>query len=423
VSPVAVSPVAVSPAAVAPALPVAVMARPVAPTTPTAAHMPRPGGTRPRPPAAIGSAPAPVGVPPSVPAVPLASPRGTTEPFFGHANPELNALYADVLVMEAQKNGPLPQAVKCLSGDQMTMNELHDICELPETQPHPMHRFNVAPTTAKAHRRIIRWLMKHVPRSDASLDVAIPRAVMHMAATLGWLPTSLLTKLNTIHGALSALFLYREKQVHIAMGRCPSWKATIKTVQHLKPIHQPNQPKAATEAQVMEAIAKEPRPEVRAGLEVGYLTAARGGDIRQVLAKDINFPPVTEKQPTATMLVTFRRGKTASRDQYVVGAPLPSPETLAFIRARQLEGSWAFPGLDGKSLLTALRRVHSSLEQRSLRRGRLQHLAGQGWTDAQLIEVSRHASIPMLRRYLDMGVVSATTRETAVRAATSSASS
>ena len=122
------------------------------------------------------------------------------------------------------------------------------------------------------------------------------------------------------------------------------------------------------------------------------------------------------------MVVTFRRGKTAKRDQYSVGAPLPSQGTRDFLLQRQKEGSWAFPGMLGKDLMVALRRVDPLLEQRSLRRGRLQHLAHKGWSDDQLIEVSRHASIPMLRRYLDMGVVSATTRMTAERAAMGSAS-
>jgi len=352
-------------------------------------------------------------------AAPLSATATPFAPIHGTGIAELDSMYEDLLL---PKNAVLPQSVLRRSGDQITARELVLICSEREKEPHPMHRFNTAASTAKAHKRTLRWIAANLPPTDETVDSALPECIFKKGAAANWLPSSLITRLCATLGALTAIFLYRPQQIYISLGCCPAWRAALKSAQRMKPLQQPNQPKAATEEEILDAMAKEPRPEVRAGIEIGFLAAARGGDIRQVLANDIKFPPVSPSEPTPTMIVTFRRGKTAQKEQYAVGVPLPSQETVDFIKARQLERSWAFPGLQGKDLMVALRRANPRLEQRSLRRGRLQHLANRGWTDAQLIELSRHASIPMLRRYLDMGVVSATTRETAVRAATASTS-
>ena len=203
------------------------------------------------------------------------------------------------------------------------------------------------------------------------------------------------------------------------MARCPRWMAQLSTVAHLKPLEQPNQPMAITREQLTLAMEREPSPVIRAALEIGWLAAARGSDVRQLLIKDFLF-----NSDTKTISLTFRRGKTTKSGQYAVGIPFPSQETLDFLKARQAEGSWAFPTLKGEHLKLALRRVNPFLEQRSLRRGRLQHLSTtESWSDEELIKLSCHASIPMLRRYLDMGTVSATTLATAVHAARTSATS
>lgn len=382
----------------------------VAPTLPAPAATPAPSTG----PAAAGNVSRPAAAP-----APAGSSAPAVNTHYGTGCPEIDTIYAD---LHLAKNAPLPQKLRKVSGEEMSATQLLAICGKPEAATHPMHRFHLAPSTVKSHKRVLRWLKTNLPESHTSIDVAIPAAVAQIAKDKHWAPSSWLTHLNNIHGALSALFLYRGDQVHVSMTGCPNWRASIRTVQHLKPLVKPNQPKAAKEEQIFEAMRLEPRPEVRAAIEVGWLLAARGGDVRQLLATDFKICEESGGTP-ATMAVTFRRGKTAKKDQYTVGAPLPSAETLAFIMEQQEAKSWAFPGLVGKDLMLALRRADQRLEQRSLRRGRLQHLAARGWSDAQLMELSRHATIQMLRRYLDMGVVSATTRETAVRAAMAPASS
>eukprot|EP00744_Colponema_vietnamica_P026995 GILI01040281.1.p2 GENE.GILI01040281.1~~GILI01040281.1.p2 ORF type:complete len:172 (-),score=28.86 GILI01040281.1:618-1133(-) len=161
----------------------------------------------------------------------------------------------------------------------------------------------------------------------------------------------------------------------------------------------------------MKAIQEESREEVKAAVEIAWLTAGRGNDVRYLLAKDLQL------SDNNLMTITFRQGKTASHKAYTVGVPHASQQTTDFLNRMKRNNSWAFPGVKGEDIKNALRRADPRLEQRSLRRGRLQYLSAKGATDAELKELSQHADIAMLRRYLDMGVVSATTRATAALAA------
>ena len=354
--------------------------------------------------------------PPELPATP---PVEIIDP--AQQSPEIASLYRAYI---ETKNGSTPGNLQRLSGETTTASQLLTYLVQPEIRDiAPSYRHHLAPSTIKQQQRTLRWLLKHLPPSEECLDVAIPQAVGRMAAARCWAPTTWHTRLLNIQGALVALFIYRAVQTSIALARCPRWNSSLRTVVHLKPLYHPAQPLALSKDQIEQAIALEPLPMVKAALELAWLSAARGGDIRQILAKDIHVTNSTQHQ-MGSIAMTIRRGKTAKKEQYTVGIPLPSPPTLDFLNERKRDGSWAFPGLTGDQLRAALRRVHPKLEQRSLRRGRLQHLSRhENWSDLQLLELSRHASVAMLRRYLDMGVVSATTRETALRAGPTTASS
>jgi hypothetical protein len=54
-------------------------------------------------------------------------------------------------------------------------------------------------------------------------------------------------------------------------------------------------------------------------------------------------------------------------------------------------------------MLFAIRRAGSDLNMRAMRRGSLQTLAQAGHTAEQLLAFSGHASVEMLKRYLDWG--------------------
>ena len=109
-----------------------------------------------------------------------------------------------------------------------------------------------------------------------------------------WKASSLHNKLVTIQGALAILFIYRSTQISMVLARCQRWSACVTSVAHLMPLGQPNQPMPITEDQLMMAVSLEPRPIVKAALEMGWLAAARGADIRRVLAMEILFQPATK---------------------------------------------------------------------------------------------------------------------------------
>lgn len=332
-------------------------------------------------------------------------------------SPELTALYK---AFHASKNESSPgTALSKVSGDSMTASQLLELLQQEQVSKiAPCYRHLLAWSTSRRHLRTLRWLQENLAPSSVPLDIAIPACVWAQASARCWKAASWHNKLVTIQGALALIFIYRESQTTVIMARCQRWMAHVQSISNLMPLDQPQQPLAITNEQVGLALQQEPRLVVRAALELAWLAAARGSDIRQVLANDITVQPATK-----TLSITFRRGKTTKRSQYAVGIPFPSLETLDFILARQKESTWAFPGLKGEDLKLAVRRAHPELEQRSLRRGRLQHLSlHEGWSDEQLRELSCHASVQMLRRYLDMGVVSATTRETAAHAASDNAS-
>lgn len=328
------------------------------------------------------------------------------------------------------KNVLPPTQCEYWVGDRTSVKQLREVLQLPEVLEYQglMDRALVDSTKAN-HRRELRWLLANLEervdpegKPDA-VDAAILRSVTKTAVERAWAATTTLTKLANIQGALKALFMYRSRQVSVQLKGCARWLMALKGMNAFVQAHKPKQPLAVTEKEIKDAMAQEPSPAVRAALEVAWLAAARGGDVRQLRADDLKFLQPTKANPEPVMTVTFRFGKTARRNQYTVGVPMPSTETVAFIKQRQEERTWAFPGVTGEHIKNALRRVNKKLEQRSLRRGRLQHLARQGMSDAELLELSRHATLAMLRRYLDMGTVSSTTRKTAALAAATARSS
>ena len=117
------------------------------------------------------------------------------------------------------------------------------------------------------------------------------------------------------------------------------------------------------------------------------------------------------------MNVRFRRGKTASKSgQYTIAQPLPSQATIDWVETANRENQlWLFPGVETSELTAHLRSMNPQLECRSLRRGRLQYLSQIGYGDEELLHVSRHAGLPMLRRYLTFGSDSGENRRQAMR--------
>jgi hypothetical protein len=159
----------------------------------------------------------------------------------------------------------------------------------------------------------------------------------------------------------------------------------------------PNQARPAVQDQI-DKITKEVSPVARV-IELSWACAARVGDILQLEPIDL----VSTNNNTA-MNIRFRRGKTASKNQYIITIPHPSEAMIQWIEeAREKKHTILFPNMDTAKVTKRLRVEHKLLESRSLRRGRLQQLSKAGATDTELLFWSRHTGIPMLRRYLSFG--------------------
>jgi integrase len=131
-----------------------------------------------------------------------------------------------------------------------------------------------------------------------------------------------------------------------------------------------------------------------------WVTCARGGCARQLAREDLILKG-------NDLSVTFYRGKRASIDgAYTIHTSVPTDFTMGLSRwlASRPRGL-LFPGVTGSMLVAALRASHPRLEQRSLRRGSIQTMAKSGISEERLLDFSGHKSLPMLRRYLDFGVV------------------
>ena len=175
------------------------------------------------------------------------------------------------------------------------------------------------------------------------------------------------------------------------------WKTSLRGAQILANIEEPKQAYPATSLHIQQARTLCSSEVLKAALEVAWLTAGRASDILLLKTKAV-------LEVEGILMVKFTDGKTARNGAYSIAVPLPSSETLQYIQTCRCPT--LFPGLEAADFKDALRKSDTRLECRSIRRGRLQELSQGGMTDASLVHVSRHASISMLRRYLDFGCAS-----------------
>ena len=261
----------------------------------------------------------------------------------------------------------------------------------------------LARCTQEAHQQNLRWLRNHYTNllnstPNITLDMALPLLIESMERERNWAPTSTLTRLTSIQGALKILPLYREGAPSILLKACPRWLMALKGAQTRALMHPPQQPCPISPSEARQAWVSTTGP-LAAAIEMAWCTAGRVGDVLQLKSGNVALQP-------HNMAVALRAGKTARKGGYGISVPLPSASLQQYIR-RQPNGQWLFPGVTGEQVRLALRKINPALEQRSLRRGRLQFLASKQLPDAELLQLSRHGTVQMLRRYLDMGLKSA----------------
>lgn len=278
--------------------------------------------------------------------------------------------------------------------------------------PH-LARLGVAKSTAQAHRRALRQLSL-MPENLRELPLGTALVEWHtrLREERRWQWTTTVTRMATVHGALRLLPIYTASPYTILLKQDPTWVMAMRAAGQKARQQTPNQPKAATSAQVRRAVELCPQVNVQNALRLSWLTAGRGGDILLLRPENVTVQG-------STLSVNFVRGKTAKvRGPYTVHTTLPAPEFLVFLdEAKSAQRRWLFPQVKGAQLKEALRVVDPELEQRSLRRGAIQALAATGLTDEELLHYSGHSSVQMLRRYLNYGLKSGEAAGRAARAA------
>ena len=220
---------------------------------------------------------------------------------------------------------------------------------------------------------------------------------------LRWSTT--ITKMATVHGALRLLPLYTTTRFPVMMKESVVWMQSMKGAGKESKQEVPNQATPATWSLVEEAIKKESIMSHKMAVLLTWLTCGRGGDV--LLLE----PNCVELQENG-MMVHFRRGKTVkTRGAYSIFTPHPTDQLkesfgIFLKEALASKRKWLFQGVQGKHVKEALRRADPKLEQRSLRRGAIQTLAGSGLGDEEMLKYSGHANVQMLRRYLNFGKLS-----------------
>ena len=265
-----------------------------------------------------------------------------------------------------------------------------------------MVKLGLAKSTRLEHQRKLRDLEHLKPLEGEFLVTCLLRYFEEEQKWREWEGSTLCANMASTQGALASLPLYRKGMEPILLKVSPEWRLGLKGAGSLARRRVGTSkytPKIATLKDIRKAMKMEPNPITRAAIELGWVTASRGGCLTKLRTGNV------QVDDTVTS-VRFAEGKTASHRPYTIHTTPVSWETQDYVEKRTKEigqGSWLFPGLRGEHIKRCLRRADPRLEQRSLRRGAIQHLADGGMKDADLLHVSQHRIMDTLNRYLEFG--------------------
>jgi integrase len=200
------------------------------------------------------------------------------------------------------------------------------------------------------------------------------------------------------------------------------WRLSKRFFQRLQIESQPLHQDACTLHDICQALTHSTNPQLRVFIILLWITAARKGDIAQLLAGDLT---LTKSGPEAGKLVVlFRRGKgvTARKQMFhltTVAPPAWAAEIEQYLRTFIAPSQRLFPhrlGTDN-SVTLLLRTARPGLSCRSTRRGAIQTMAEAEVCEQDLMLLSNHSSNTTLRRYLDFGRAGAATAKQSLEAA------
>ena len=272
-----------------------------------------------------------------------------------------------------------------------------------------------AKRTRQKHQVHLKDLENSKPPKETSLVKWLLKLFEERYKEREWEGSTLCAAMASMQGALASLPLYREGMAPVLLKISPEWRMGMKGAANMgrgKAGSSKYRPKIATLADVKKAISLEKSPVVRAAVELGWVTAARGGCITELRTGNI----LANGEGTT---VRFMHGKIAHHRPYTIHTTQISKSSREYVERRLLEakeGSWLFPGLTGEKIKLCLRRANPRLEQRSLRRGAIQHLAAGDMKDEDLLHISQHRTLDTLNRYLEFGWLSGEGKERMRRA-------
>ncbi len=250
---------------------------------------------------------------------------------------------------------------------------------------------------------------------QAPLPVALAEWINRRRKAAPWRWATALKNAAVVQGALALLPLYRATLHPILLAPQPIWRQTMRTLATKTKRELPRQPMACSKELAIRAIERA-RPEMAACLALTWATCQRSGCILKV-----RFSECALDLTHMTASVKMVRGKvSASRGPYTVHTPQMPPQlwlavtTFFATRPASTPGdSPLFPNITGVMVKEALREVDPLLEQRSLRRGSLQHMATlPNMTNEWLRTLSGHTNDATLFRYLNWGVAASHVKTT-----------
>ena len=285
--------------------------------------------------------------------------------------------------------------------------------------------------TRRRHWRELARLKKEMESDllELPLGEALAWHYQRRRVSRSWEWQTLHREMTNLHGAMTDVSIYSTYPDKIRLSENAAWTNALRFAQQRMQENQPEMQTAATFEQIDRAVHLCPDLQVSAAIMFAWMAAGRLGDITQMLRREVVFTETRENSKMFQVTFCVRRGKGVTASQpYTVNSLCPPHWRTALTKYLDLfEDPLAslFHRPDTASerklslaITSALRAVHSTLTQRSMRRGSLQAMAADpSVTATTLMSFSGHRNEQTLRRYLDWGREFANLRELAHQAA------
>jgi integrase len=251
----------------------------------------------------------------------------------------------------------------------------------------------VVAATRATHVRMLKFLAD-LPAAETGVRAVI-LGLERRARERKWAPSTAQHAAASLQGALRSLPLY--------IGGCsavllsgPEWNQYLRYLRKQVAARIPDQPAPVPKETMVRTIGDVAvRPEVRAMIALAFYCCQRTSTVRRVKKAELQLGD------DGVMKVRFGGGKTShTRGAHSVYTTMPQDATRLIMSV--WKGRKPLAGVKNKEVRSALRRAGGpKMECRGLRRGGIQYLESQGVSEEQLLKFSGHATVQMLRRYLN----------------------